>query len=1069
MSLIQLGVFVEGVAVADGGVASVHFFNGRLLTGEDLTREQTDQHRRLGRLGAAVGEGVIDGLLVSLVTEVDTGSPRLRIEPGQAINADGRVLTLHVRSDLELTIPAAASAGRGAFGDCPASKGAQPTNGVYLLVIRGGTREDGHARVSRDVYGTDACTSDQVTDGVCFVAHAVPELSSVDLSAATARSAAARVALGADGTATDAATPTAAPATGTDPRPLVTRLRARPADPLPRGDVARVALGADLSPTDAATPTAAPATDPLVTRLRARPADPLPRGDVPLALVAVTDAGVVWVDVWAVRRRSARPVATDAYAPVLASLARAEARLLQFRDHLASLTGVTSAAAHFLALPPSGALPTGLDAAAFFAASAPRAAFTVDPALIPAVVEAGLGQRAINLDDGTTPAIDVYEAAGGSERAYIRSSNGRLRIAVTLSAAPTAAQLAALAVSARSPHGDAAWTGPVVAAGAGHEALTGDLPPGTYDVTLSGEVLTRDGAVAAVAAVGGRVTATTVAGTLTQEGTVRVKVVTGSTSLFGSATVTATAVSGGSTVTATKSASDERFVLSDLPFGDWDVRASASGYHTRTERVAVADIRPIERQFSLSKTATDKPGCLTLTVVVRDTRQRTRLCMVEELAYLWKSGGASSSGWLDRVEASGRADARKKGDKSRYFRMAASRNTSETTNAYVRMMKGSSVSYIEKADPRAEAFLEIKDVRAWGRVPLDDGPDPSGFTTCPVPTDLASDVRAWLLAWRAWLIEQPWADRSLVAGLVRDTTPGLLIPARSTISDLVSATKRPDDFQMLATFGPLYVPVNVVPVSLFHPKDVHPRRADLFPGYDDRIFAFVEKFGVGSLSEAASIPVQLLAFVLPVPIEEVEAASAEWTAVGGEAKEKLLYLGMTRDDYAKLDEDLRDPVVLANAPTAELVGALGNLGARIHGVARSSVPRESWAADTVASNLPATIASLGDLSRMVAADATVAGTMLGLDAAGVERISGITTGRLSESLATSAVDTALGGRASSVEVSATSASITEVAVTEVAVAEIAVTEIAPARSIGFERDVGARVSTLLSRITRRGP
>ncbi len=127
MSLVQLGVFLSAGAAERDGAASVRFFNGRLLTGEDLTREQEDQHRRQDRLGLAIGEGVVEGLGV---TRVSMGSDTnvLSVEAGRAINRSGRVLVLSEPAQVQLVVQPTASAGRGAFGDCPASKGDEPTD-----------------------------------------------------------------------------------------------------------------------------------------------------------------------------------------------------------------------------------------------------------------------------------------------------------------------------------------------------------------------------------------------------------------------------------------------------------------------------------------------------------------------------------------------------------------------------------------------------------------------------------------------------------------------------------------------------------------------------------------------------------------------------------------------------------------------------------------------------------------------------------------------------------------------------------------------------------------------------
>ena len=52
--------------ILKGGIRSVNFFNGRLLSAEDLKQEQEANREGRARLGQAVGHGVAYGLEVSL-------------------------------------------------------------------------------------------------------------------------------------------------------------------------------------------------------------------------------------------------------------------------------------------------------------------------------------------------------------------------------------------------------------------------------------------------------------------------------------------------------------------------------------------------------------------------------------------------------------------------------------------------------------------------------------------------------------------------------------------------------------------------------------------------------------------------------------------------------------------------------------------------------------------------------------------------------------------------------------------------------------------------------------------
>src|SRR5437870_2957541 len=99
----------------DGGIRSVNFFNGRLLTGKDLLR--VDEARRLAdwRLGEAIGEGIAFGLDVLensvAAQKLDTPSAVLKVSAGLAINRNGQVLRLTTDTDVRLVRPAQGGTG----------------------------------------------------------------------------------------------------------------------------------------------------------------------------------------------------------------------------------------------------------------------------------------------------------------------------------------------------------------------------------------------------------------------------------------------------------------------------------------------------------------------------------------------------------------------------------------------------------------------------------------------------------------------------------------------------------------------------------------------------------------------------------------------------------------------------------------------------------------------------------------------------------------------------------------------------------------------------------------------
>src|SRR5262245_35962797 len=100
-------------AILDGGLFFTNFFNGRLLSGEDLTQEQTANRVRSERLGQAVGEGVAWGLQVSAPYLKDSTSTGLvvNVKAGLAVNRLGHTLLLP--ADQTLALVASSSNGTG--------------------------------------------------------------------------------------------------------------------------------------------------------------------------------------------------------------------------------------------------------------------------------------------------------------------------------------------------------------------------------------------------------------------------------------------------------------------------------------------------------------------------------------------------------------------------------------------------------------------------------------------------------------------------------------------------------------------------------------------------------------------------------------------------------------------------------------------------------------------------------------------------------------------------------------------------------------------------------------------
>ncbi len=126
-------------AVAAVGEPRSFFFNGRLLTAEDLRREQGLREGGQRRLARLIGCGVADGL------EVTAAGSSVTISAGLGVTPSGEVLEI---DDLQLDLAGAATAGSGTgFGDCGAGIAAgMPLAGVHLLVLSPAWTPQGRAQ-----------------------------------------------------------------------------------------------------------------------------------------------------------------------------------------------------------------------------------------------------------------------------------------------------------------------------------------------------------------------------------------------------------------------------------------------------------------------------------------------------------------------------------------------------------------------------------------------------------------------------------------------------------------------------------------------------------------------------------------------------------------------------------------------------------------------------------------------------------------------------------------------------------------------------------------------------------
>lgn len=395
--------------VVNDGVRLTHFFNGRVLTAEDLRREQDAARDRHRGLAGAAGEGVVRGLEVAALRR-DLPAPTVRITAGLAFNRDGDPVDLPRDVELRL-IPAEAEADQeaGLFALCERSAAVSViTNpGFYLLAARPASafsREQvPMVDLSADGVGS-RCGSRYAELGASFSLVPLPVPAG-----------------GADAPLAQRITQLSAAAA-----PLIEKVRGGETGEV-EGELARTlsklrnGMAYWLAGRDAAGPrvvslaanagAAVPVPAPLEL-LRAGGA--LASCDVPLALLYVTRRQLEWVDVWAVRRAPVPRVGPDPL-PLAGALPAAEAAaaFMQFRDHAGSFlapdsplpAGQVRASDWFLFLPPAGVLPLpagtagGFAADTFFGGRLANGPAPLPSVRVPALLRASLDHAPIDLED----------------------------------------------------------------------------------------------------------------------------------------------------------------------------------------------------------------------------------------------------------------------------------------------------------------------------------------------------------------------------------------------------------------------------------------------------------------------------------------------------------------------------------------------------------------------------------------------------------------------------------------------------------------------------------------------
>jgi hypothetical protein len=174
--------------ILNGGIRNNYFFNGRLLSAEDLREEQTANLEGHRRLGQAIGEGVAYGLRVSETVGTSTKSaPVITVESGLAVNRRGATLALSEATDVSLVRPSASdtvATSSSTFKDCQPLQASVYVagEGVYLLTIAPSSGKEGRAPVSGLGNTGGSCNTHYIIEGVQF--RLIPlDLNALELNA----------------------------------------------------------------------------------------------------------------------------------------------------------------------------------------------------------------------------------------------------------------------------------------------------------------------------------------------------------------------------------------------------------------------------------------------------------------------------------------------------------------------------------------------------------------------------------------------------------------------------------------------------------------------------------------------------------------------------------------------------------------------------------------------------------------------------------------------------------------------------------------------------------------------
>jgi hypothetical protein len=589
--------------IVDGGIRSINFFNGRLLSARDLTLEQSAYREADRRLGKAIGDGIAYGLEVSKAANFNKDAPSVSVEAGLAINRLGQPLMLRARTDVAL-VPAANGNGTSAgFAEClPLQTGAYVAGaGVYLLTIAPMQTSEGRATTSAINPATTTCNTDTTVSAVQF------RLIQIDSALTTAelqdqdhlRNVIAYKCFGVE-----------------DTRKFV-------ADPFGT-EIKEWGLLDDLRPNQ------------------------LTDCEVPLAILHWTDAdGIKFIDLWSVRRRLTSNSLDGRWDADLSDrrMSEGEAAFLQFQEQLSAIISQNAATLStlkadrfFKHLPPAGFLPMvagGLDYATFLGPYATALPISMGEGVMRAIVKRALltGPAKINSFaeaekfNGRPTPFDVFVTPDLNDFVlFARSEQSRIRVFLS----PPPPKFDDLSIEAATD--TTSETLIALAATANKWFEIPHASPANYfvDVTLPGFLKP---ALVSVNSVGGRTSDIQVTLAPLPRGSISVNVTDAKSppTNINDKVLGVTATDSDGVVTVGVRGQNGQWVISNLLPDKYDVAVTATGFSAKT----VQDIGVLANQTAsiaipLTAVTPTKPkpdDCVDTVVTAGRTKVTLHVCM----------------------------------------------------------------------------------------------------------------------------------------------------------------------------------------------------------------------------------------------------------------------------------------------------------------------------------------------------------------------------------------------------------------------------------------------------------